>query len=118
MIGITSYKVSIPTALFLLLSYTGLNKKTTMYTTLANALVFCIVYSIIAHFMGMVLTYTDLLVTTFLFIALNPGVLLTIPPGPRGVFMSGESTTDALVVHTALYAVLFALLRKNFPQYY
>jgi hypothetical protein len=111
MLGITSYKVSVPAAMFLLFGYSGLNTKFNMNSVLVHSLVFCIAYAVVARMMGMVLTHTDLFVTTALFIGLTPGVLLTIPPGSRG-------TVDSLVVHTVVYAVLFALLRKNFPQYY
>ena len=111
MLAITSYKVSIPAMLFLLLGYSGLGSKFNMNSILVHSLVFCIAYAIISRIMGMVLTQTDLFVTTALFIALTPGVLLTIPPGTRG-------SIDSLVVHTVVYAVLFALLRKNFPRYY
>jgi len=92
---ITSQKVAIPAALFIALS-PGLLLKTDgskiEYTTQTtdqmsvffHALVFFMVYSLVAKVLGLVLTQTDLIVTTSLFIALSPGILLTLPPGSGG----------------------------------
>jgi hypothetical protein len=68
--------------------------------------------------MGLVLTKSDLLVTTTLFILLSPGILLSIPPGSKGLFMSGQTSLTSAMVHTLVFALVFALLRKQFPQYY
>ena len=125
---ITSQKVSIPAALFLVLSpgillrtdgtsikfRNGLTGRTAV---MFHALVFFLVYSLIAKAMGLVLTRTDLVVTTVLFLALSPGMLLTLPPGSKGVFMSGQ-TSPASALHTIVFALVFALLRKQFPKYY
>ena len=126
---ITSQKVSVPAALFLALSpgillrtdgtsikfRNGLTGRTAV---LFHALVFFLVYSLIAKAMGLVLTRTDLVVTTVLFLALSPGMLLTLPPGSKGVFMSGQTSQASALVHTVVFALVFALLRKQFPQYY
>ena len=126
---ITSQKVSVPAALFLALSpgillrTDGTNIKfrnglTGRTAVLFHALVFFLVYSLIAKAMGLVLTRTDLVVTTVLFLALSPGMLLTLPPGSKGVFMSGQTSPASALVHTVVFALVFALLRKQFPQYY
>ena len=126
---ITSQKVAIPAALFLALSPGVLlttagknvkfvNGKTNQMAIFFHALVFFLVYSLIARAMGLVLTKTDLLVTTSLFIALSPGLLLTLPPGSGGVFQSGQTSIPAAVTHAVVFAVVFALLRKQFPQFY
>ena len=48
------------------------------------------------------------LILTLLFIVLSPGVLLTIPPVGRQIFMSGKTTLMAVLVHAALfYAILW-----------
>jgi len=89
---ITSQKVAIPAALFLALSPGVLvttagknvkfaNGKTNQMAIFFHALVFFLVFSLVAKAMGLVLTKTDLLVTTALFLALSPGLLLTLPPG-------------------------------------
>jgi hypothetical protein len=41
-----------------------------------------------------------------LFILLSPGVLLTLPPGSRGVFMSGQTSLIAVVVHGVIFLVV------------
>jgi hypothetical protein len=126
---ITSQKVSLPASLFLLLSpgvllrtngtkvsfrdgLTGRNE------VLFHALVFFLAFSLIAKALGIVLTKTDLIVTTSLFIILSPGILLTIPAGSKGLFTSGQTSPSSAVVHTIVFALVFALLRKQFPQYY
>lgn len=123
---VTSQKVAIPAALFLALS-PGMILKTNgnnisfgkigtdQMTIFFHALVFFLVYYMIAKTMGIALTKTDLLVTTSLFIALSPGLLLTIPPGE---FMSGKTSQVAILTHTVVFAIVFALLRKQFPQFY
>ncbi len=126
---ITSQKVTIPAALFLALSpgillrtdgtsiklRNGLTGRTAV---MFHALVFFLVYSLIAKAMGLVLSRTDLVVTTTLFLALSPGMLLTLPPGSKGVFMSGQTSPASALMHTIVFALVFALLRKQFPKYY
>jgi len=126
---ITSKKVAVPAALFLALSpgillrtngskiafrdgLTGRN------AVLFHALVFFLTFSLIAKCMGLVLTQTDLIATTTLFIILSPGILLSIPPGSKGLFMSGQTSVSSAVVHAVVFAMVFAILRKQFPQYY
>ena len=124
--AVTSPKVAVPAALFLALSpgmvlkadgrKFSFNKVgTDRVTIFFHALVFFLVYSLVAKAMGIVLTQNDLLVTTALFMALSPGMLLTIPPGK---IMSGKTSQSAVVVHAVVFAVVFALLRKQFPKFY
>tara|TARA_B110000503_G_C6922210_1_gene319175 strand:- start:21 stop:413 length:393 start_codon:yes stop_codon:yes gene_type:complete len=126
---ITAQKVAIPAALFLALSpgvlvttagknVKFMNRKTAQPAVFFHALVFFLVYSLIAKAMGLVLTKTDLLVTTVLFLALSPGLLLTLPPGSGGVFRSGQTSLPAVVTHAVVFAVMFAVLRRQFPQFY
>jgi len=126
---ITSKKVAIPAGLFLALSpgfllttngkkLNFMNGKTSQMAVLFHALVFFLVYSLIAKAMGIVLTKTDLIVTTTLFIALSPGLLLTLPPGSGGVIRSGQTSIPATLTHAVVFAVVFALLRRQFPQFY
>ena len=126
---VTSQKVAIPASLFfvlspgVLLTTSGrnlkfMNGKTGQMAVAFHALVFFLVFSLVARAMGLVLTKTDLLVTTTLFIALSPGLLLTIPPGSGGLFQSGQTSIPAAVTHAVVFAVVFALLRKQFPQFY
>jgi hypothetical protein len=94
------------------------NGKTNQMAIFFHALVFFLVYSLIARAMGLVLTKTDLIVATVLFLALSPGLLLTLPPGSGGVLKSGQTSIPAAVTHAVVFAVVFALLRKQFPQFY
>ena len=129
-IDITGPKVLTPAILFGLLSpglllalpslrvmsgtgYYGLN------TVLVHAVVLSIVYYLVARFVLRIsLRVADLIVPAFLFVLLSPGVLLTIPPGSRGVFMSGQSSLTAVGVHTLVFALVFSFLRGAFPAYY
>jgi hypothetical protein len=126
---ITSQKVAIPAALFLALSpgvlvttagknVKFMNRRTNQMAIFFHALVFFLVYSLVAKAMGLVLTKTDLIVTTALFLALSPGLLLTLPPGSGGVFRSGQTSLPAALTHAIVFAVVFALLRRQFPQFY
>ena len=127
--SVTSPKVAVPAALFLALN-PGMFLKTNgssisfgkvstdRMSVFFHGLVFFLVYSIVAKSMGLMLTKTDLLVTTTLFMSLSPGMLLTIPPGKGGMFTSGETSQSAIITHTVVFAVVFALLRKQFPQFY
>ena len=126
---ITSQKVAIPAALFLALSPGVLlttdgrslkiaNGKTNQMAIFFHALVFFLVYSLIAKAMGLVLTQTDLIVTTTLFLVLSPGLLLTIPPGSGGLLRSGQTSLPAALTHAIVFAIVFALLRLQFPQFY
>ena len=49
------------------------------------------------------------LIAVVLFVVLSPGVLLTLPPGVKGVFRSGETSFLAVVVHAVVYVVLLQL---------
>lgn len=127
MIDVTGPKVLIPATLFVLLSpglllqlpgtqfQSGLTSKTSV---LFHMFVFVILYSIIARLLKIVLTPADLVVTAVLFAILSPGMLLTLPPGSNGVFMSGQTGVAPVLLHTLVFALVFALLRKQFPSVY
>jgi hypothetical protein len=46
-----------------------------------------------------------------LFIVLSPGVLLTLPPGRRGVFMSGQTSVLAVLVHAVVFYLALVYLK-------
>lgn len=129
MIDITSAKVVTPVSLFLALS-PGLlltvsgsgvafrNGQTGLLPILVHALVFTLVYSLVARITKLVLTKTDLIVTGLLFVLLSPGLLLTLPPSSGGILRSGQTSTQSVVTHAVVYAIVFAFLRKQFPSYY
>jgi hypothetical protein len=128
MIDVTGPKVLIPAVLFILLS-PGLflqlpslafqSGQTSIPSVLIHTLVFVVLYSLIARSMNLVLTNTDLIVTGLLFALLSPGMLLTLPPvAGSSVFASGKTGVAPVMTHALVYAVVFALLRKQFPQVY
>lgn len=124
-IDITSPKVYTPALLFAILN-SGLvmfmqkNGQNVLGGALViNAVIFALIYYVIVKFLlKRSLTRADILVPLVLYILLTPGVLLTIPPGSKGLFMSGQTSTPAVAVHTLVFAVVFALLRKQFASYY
>lgn len=124
-IDITSPKVYTPAILFAVLN-SGLvmfmqknGQNVLGGALLINAVIFALLYYVIMKFLlKRSLTRADILVPLVLYILLTPGVLLTIPPGSRGLFMSGQTSTPAVAVHTLVFAVVFALLRKQFSKYY
>jgi hypothetical protein len=123
MIDITGPKVLVPAILFAVLS-PGLllalpPGAAPLVQTLFHALVLSFLYWAIAKFVLKIsLTMTDLIVPAVLFVMLTPGVLLTLPPMNGGVFMSGQTSPVAVGAHTLVFALVFAFLRGQFPQYY
>lgn len=135
---LTAQKVSVPAALFLALApgmlvktdgtaFPKLNtnfknlgiKDTNLQVVMFHALVFFIAYSLVAKMMGLVLTRNDLIVSTILFVVLNPGMLLTLPYGKEnGPVMSMKTSRMAILFHALVFALVFATLRKQFPQFY
>lgn len=126
---ITSTKILIPSTLFLALSpgvllttdgkrISFMSGKTTQSAILFHALVFFLVYSLVAKSMGIVLTKADLVTTTILFLLLSPGLLLTIPQGSGGLYRSGQTSISASITHAIVFSIVFALLRSQFPSKY
>jgi hypothetical protein len=121
---VTSPKVLTPAILFGILSsgmifFMQKNGTTFGNVLLMNAAIFALLYFLVSKFvLKRSLTKADVLVPLVLFIALTPGVLLTIPPGSGGLLMSGQTSGAAVAVHTLVFALVFALLRGAFPQYY
>ena len=50
------------------------------------------------------------LCVAILFFVLSPGVLLTLPPGSRGVFASGQTSIAAAAIHALVFMVAVHLL--------
>ena len=44
--------------------------------------------------------------------------VVTLPPVKGGIFSTGHTSLEAILSHTLVFAVIFALLRKTFPQFY
>lgn len=122
---VTSPKVLTPALLFGVLSsgivfFMQKNGSNVFGSVLViNALIFALVYYLLSRFvLKRSLTRADIVVPLLLFIILTPGVLLTIPPGSKGLFMSGQTSGPAVAVHTLVFALVLSLLRGSFPQYY
>jgi hypothetical protein len=52
-----------------------------------------------------------LALTVLLFILLQPGVLVTLPPVGKQIFMSGKTSFTAIIVHTLVFAAALYLLK-------
>jgi len=112
-------KLLIPSALFFALSpgfFTGM--KTSVADVFLNALILVALYWAIARVLGLTLTKADLIVPAVLFVILSTGLLVTLPSGPGGLFMSRDTSVNAIVVHAIVFTVVFATLRKIFPKVY
>lgn len=53
------------------------------------------------------------LLPTLLFVLLSPGVLLTLPPKGKGIYMSGQTSLIAVLVHAVVFAIAFTYLRST-----
>ena len=52
----------------------------------------------------------SLLVAGLLFFVLSPGVLLTIPPSSKGLFLSCQTSVTAALVHAVVFVAVTYLL--------
>ena len=123
MIDITGPKVLVPTILFALLSpglLLGLPPGSgLLMQVLFHAMVLSLISWVIIKFVfKFTLTPADLIVPALLFVLLTPGVILTLPPDGGSIFFSGQTGIVPILVHTAVFSILFASLRGVFPQYY
>ena len=53
-----------------------------------------------------------MLLVAVLFVLLSPGVLLTIPAGSKGLFMSGQTSVASAIVHSIVFVVVLHLFKK------
>ncbi len=53
------------------------------------------------------------LLPTLLFVLLSPGVLLTLPPKGKGIWMSGQTSLLAVAVHAVVFMLAFNYLRGS-----
>ena len=51
------------------------------------------------------------LLPTLLFVLLSPGVLLTLPPKGKGIWMTGQTSLVAVLVHAVVFILAFNYLR-------
>jgi len=106
MIDVTSPKVLAPAALF-----AALQLMPSRFGVLPRALLVSLaLFMVYKYVLKRTFTRADLIVPAVLFVLLTPGLLVTLPPG--------GTVLEASVVHTIVFAVLFAILRSVFAQYY
>ena len=55
-----------------------------------------------------------LILLTILFILLSPGLIVTIPPGPKGVTFSEETSNLAVLVHAAAFFTILSSINSNY----
>jgi hypothetical protein len=53
-----------------------------------------------------------------LFFILSPGVLLTLPPGSKGVWMSCQTSVAAALVHALVFVVLYTVVKNYYMVSY
>lgn len=106
MIDVTSPKVLAPAILF-----AALQLVQTRIGVLPRALIVSLALFIVYKYViKRTFTRADLVVPAILFVALTPGLLVTLPPGGTAF----ETTT----VHTIVFGLVFAIMRTVFAQYY
>jgi hypothetical protein len=59
--------------------------------------------------------YTSLLIAAILFFVLSPGVVLTLPPGGRGIFCSGQTSVAAAATHAVVFFAVGYVLMYGVP---
>ena len=55
-----------------------------------------------------------LILLTIIFILLSPGMVLTVPPGPKGLFASEETSNLAILVHAAAFFTILSSINSNY----
>ncbi len=53
------------------------------------------------------------IVLAILFFLLSPGVLLTLPPVGKKIWMSGQTSVVAALVHAIVFVIILYLLSSN-----
>lgn len=57
-----------------------------------------------------------LVLATLLFVLLSPGMLLTLPPVGKQIFMSGKTSLIAVLVHAAVFYFALMYLKNNYSE--
>jgi hypothetical protein len=53
---------------------------------------------------------SHLLIPTFLFILLSPGMLITLPPQDNGLFLSNKTSRISVIVHAVIFILLLWII--------
>lgn len=123
MIDITGPKVLTPTVLFALLSPELILALPPGSGLLEQVLFHALILSIMSWFIikfifKFTVTVADIIVPAIVFIIATPGVLLSIPPVRGEFFMTGETGTTQIMVHTMIFAIMYAGIRGAFPSFF
>lgn len=114
MFDITAPKVLTPALLFAILS-PGLllaipSGSGLLVQVCLHALILCIIsFFVIKYGFKLNVTTADIIVPGVLFVAMTPGVLVNLP---------SLTLPTAVGVHTLVFALFYAFLRGQFPEYY
>lgn len=106
MIDVTTPKVVIPTVLFAVLQLAPLPLDP-VQKALASGI---LLYAVYSTALDRTFTKADIIAHVLLFIALTPGLLVTLPPG--------APLQEAVAVHSFIFGILFAALRFAFAAYF
>ena len=55
-----------------------------------------------------------LILLTILFILLSPGMVMTLPPGPKGAWASEETSNLAVLVHASAFFTILSCVNSNY----
>jgi len=105
-IDVTTPKVVIPTVLFAAFQLAPLPLDP-IQKALASGILLYAVYSTV---LNRTFTKADIFAHVLLFLALTPGVLVTLPPG--------ASFQEAVAVHSIIFSIVFSALRHYFAVYF
>ena len=59
-----------------------------------------------------------MLVAVVLFILLTPGILITLPPVGKNIFMSGKTSITAILVHAVVFYFAYMYLSQMYEGFY
>ena len=59
----------------------------------------------------------DFFLALGLFIVLSPGLLLTLPSGSKGLFMTMQTSVSAIFLHGLVFAILYRMISQCHLEY-
>lgn len=105
-------KVIVPSVLFILLNPGVIvdipGGSQTRASILLHSLVFIAAYWTVAKILGLHLVKADLIVPAFLFVLMSPGLITG----------KTDNNFTEILARGIMFGIIFALLRKQFPQVY
>lgn len=94
--------------------------QTSTGAVLTHAVVYYVVLGLLRDFFGKKSSKpANVVVPTILFVILSPGMLLHVRPSKMKVdIMDGKTCKEGIITHAVVLSVVYAILRKNFPEVY